>query len=356
MAQAWYATREQVKSALDIAETARNNPQIDRAIGSASRSIEQQLHRRLYPWDGTRYKGFRPWADGNSSWRLWLGEDELISLTTLTVGGTTISSSDYFLEPSSAAQLLRPYESIEMDLSSNSVFAAGETWQRAVALTGTFGYSEEQEQVGTLADNLDANLSDTAVITWTAPQRVGTGSILKVDSERLIVTNTSFVDTAQNTGSALAASNADVTLTVSSGTDFYFGEVIRVDSEKMLVVDTAATTITLKRAWDGTVLAAHSAAVDIYGSTGIEVERAQLGTSLAAHTTADVVYRWVVPPLVNDLCVAEALTQLQNEESAYARQGGGTGEGNFEPPGRGLPALRKQVYNAFGRKARMRTV
>jgi len=36
----WYATREQVKAALDAAETARNDAQVDRAIESGARSIE----------------------------------------------------------------------------------------------------------------------------------------------------------------------------------------------------------------------------------------------------------------------------------------------------------------------------
>jgi hypothetical protein len=349
MQQPWYATREQVKRALDSAETARNNAQIDRAIAAASRSIESQMHRRFYPWDGTKYFGFRPWADGNSSWRLWLNENDLVSATTLAVGATTISASDYLLEPVNDGP---PYRSIEMDLSSNAVFASGETWQRSVAITGTFGYWDEQESVGTLADALDASESDTATITWTDPRNVGVGSILKVDSERLIVTEMSFVDSTQNTGAPLAASAADVTITISNSAGFYVGEVIRVDSERMLVVDTSSTTLTVKRAWDGSVLATHSTSADIYGRTGIEVSRAQLGSTLAAHTASDVVYRYVVPAGINDLCVAEALVQLQGEQSAYARAGGGSGESSFGTPGTGLAQLRKLTVAEYGRKAR----
>ena len=348
MQQPWYATREQVKRALDSAETARNNAQVDRAIASASRSIEQQCHRKFYPWDGTRYKGFRPWNDGNSSWRLWLGEDELVSLTTLVAGGNTISASDYFLEPINSGP---PYTSLEMDLESNSVLQAGVTWQRAIAITGTFGYWDEQESVGTLADNLDADVTDTATITWTDPAGVGVGSILKIDSERLIVTETSFVDSTQNLGgSGLAASAAANTVTVSDSTGFYVGELIRIEAEVMLVVDIGtATTIIVKRAWDGSVLAAHSAAVDIYGKTGVQLSRAQLGSTLAAHTTSDVVYRYVVPPLVNDLCVAEAVSQLQAEIGGYKNAEGAS---VTRPATASLRALREAVVGEYGRKAR----
>lgn len=348
MQQPWYATREQVKRALDSAETARNNAQVDRAIAAASRSIEQQCHRHFYPWDGTRYKGFRPWYDGSSSWRMWLGEDELVSLTTFAAGGDTISASDYFLEPANSGP---PYTSIEIDLSSSATLSAGDTWQRSIALTGTFGYWDEQEQVGTLADNLDASLSDTCTVTWTDPADIGVGSILKVGDERMIISEVSFVDTTQNLGgSGLAAYAAGVTVTVPDSTGFYVGEIIRIEAERMLVVDIGtSTTIIVKRAWDGSVLAAHAAAVDVYGKTGITLSRAQLGSVLAAHTTSDVVYRFVVPPGIDDLCVAESVVQLQAELGGYARA---QGELSGQPAPGGLRALREQVRGQYGRKAR----
>ena len=351
MQQPWYATREQVKRALDVAETARNNAQIDRAIASSSRSIESQTHRKFYPYDGTRYFGFRPWRDASSSWRMWTNGDEIVSVSSLVVAGDTISSSDYFLEPINSGP---PYDRIEMDLSSNSVFTSDDTWQRAVAVTGTFGFWDEQEQVGTLASNLDADITDTATITWSDPVDVGVGSILKIDSERVIVTEMSFVDSTQN-ASALTAANSDVAITVSDGTGFYVGEVIRIDSERMLVVDTASTTLTVKRAWDGSVLAAHSLNADIYGRTGVTLQRASLGTTLAAHTTSDVVYRYVVPAGINDLCIAEAVTQLEQEKGSYARSQGSS-ESEFTGIGRGLQGIRKAVYAEYGRKARTRAI
>ena len=128
---------------------------------------------------------------------MWLGENDLVSVSTLTAGGTTISASDYFLEPANSGP---PYTSLEIDLESNSVLQAGLTWQRAIAITGTFGYWDEQEQVGTLASNLDADITDTATITWTDPADVGVGSILKIDSERIIVSEMSYVDSTQNLG------------------------------------------------------------------------------------------------------------------------------------------------------------
>ncbi len=45
----WYATREDVQRALDSKETARNGAQIDRALESASRSVEALCHRTFAP-------------------------------------------------------------------------------------------------------------------------------------------------------------------------------------------------------------------------------------------------------------------------------------------------------------------
>ena len=240
MAQAWYCTREQVKSALDFAETARNNSQIDRAIGAATRSIHSQMHRTFYPWDGTRYFGF-PKRD-MPSWRLWLNENDLVSASSVTAGGVAVPAIDYFLEPANSGP---PFRSIELDLESSAEFTTGDTWQRDIAVVGTWGWWDEQESVGTLFDNLDASLTDTATVTWTDPRDVGVGSILKIDSERIIVTEMSFVDSTQNTGGSLTASAADVTVIVTDATGFYVGETIRVDSERMLVVDKATTTLTV---------------------------------------------------------------------------------------------------------------
>ena len=351
MQQPWYATREQVKRALDVSETARNNAQIDRAIASASRSIEALCHRTFYPWDGIKYIGY-PRRNENSSWRLWLNEHDLVSVSSLTSGGTTVSASDYFLEPANSGP---PFTSIELDLESNAAWTTGDTWQRNVVVTGTWGFWDEQESVGTLADNLDASLTDTANITWTYPSLVGVGSILKIDSERIIVTDTSFVDSTQNTGGSLTASAADVTVAVVSGTGFFVGEVIRVDSERMLVVDISGNNLVVKRAWDGSVLATHLTNTDVYGRTGIEISRAQLGSALAAHTSTDVVYRYVVPSGVNDLCIAEAVTQLQNEQSGYGKSVG-SGEGQMDAPGRGLSSMRTAIRTEYGRKARHRAI
>ena len=345
----WYCTREAVKSALDSKETARNNPAVDRAIASGARAIEALTHRtfapeldtRYFPWPSTAYR---------SSWRLWLDQHELVSVTSLASGGTTISSADYFLEPSDGP----PYTHIEIDRASSATFATGDTWQRNIAITGLFGYDLVEESVGTLTSNLDADITDTAAISWTVAD-VGVGDVLKIDDERMIVESKSFGDSTQDLQTPLTASMANETVAVSSGAAFAAGEVIKLDAERMLVVDIAANNLTVKRAWDGSTLAAHTAS-DIYSLSVAGVARAALGTTLAAHTTNDVVYRHVFPPAVRDLNIAEAIHQLANEGGGYTRTVGSGDATRPEPFGRGLDLMRRQVYAKYGRKVRMRVV
>ena len=342
----WYATREQVKAAMDTAETARNDSAVDRAIESASRSAEGLLHRRFYPLVATRYFDW-PNRQYARPWRLWLDDQELVSVTTLTAGGTVVPSSDYFLEPVNTGP---PYNRVEIDLSSTAAFSAGDTRQRAIQIDGTW-YLEDDTAAGALAEALDD--SETGVDV-TNSFLVGVGSIIKVDSERMIVTGKAMLDTGE-TCYALTASSSDESITgVTAGT-VATGETIKVDSERMLVVDQASTTLTVKRAWDGSTLATHDAGTAIFAPRTLQVERGALGTTAATHTDATSISVHVVPALVRDLVVAEAIDQLQQETSAYARVIG-EGDNAREGTGRGLADLRRDAVRVHGRKARARAV
>lgn len=340
----WYATRESVKSALDSAETARNNGQVDRAIESASRSVEGLLKRKFYPWTGTRYFDWPDLRRGRP-WRLWLDENDLVSVTSLVAGGTTIPAADYFLEPANEGP---PYTNVQIDLASSSAFAAGSTHQRAIAITGVYcGCPADEAAAGALAEALD--ISETAVDV-TDSAAVGIGDIIRVDSERMIVTGKTMLTTGQTLQAALTASSADVSVAVTTGSAYAAGEVILLDSERMLVVDVAGNTLTVKRAWDGSVLATHSGST-IYAPRTLTVTRGALGTTAATHDTAAAVRRHEVPGLVRELCIAEAINTIQQETSGYARTIG-SGENEREAGGRGLAGIRSDARARFGRKAR----
>lgn len=351
----WYCTREDVKLALDFAETARADTRIDRAIEAASRGAEQFLHRRFYPWTGTRYFS---WPDPayRTAWRLWLDADELISVTTLSAAGIAVGVSGYYLEPVNTGP---PYNRVEINLASQSAFGTGSTHQRDIAIVGVWcGCSADEAPAGALAEALDA--SETGVDV-TDSASIGVGSIIRVDNERMIVTGKSVLDTGQNLASPLTANTADTTVAVATGSAYTVGETLLLDAERMLVVDIAGNNLTVKRAYDGSVLAAHTGS-DIYAPRTLMVERGALGTTAATHLTAAAANRHVVPGPVRALVLAEAVNQVLQESGGYARTVGTgsaaqTSQGTARAAGgAGLPDIREQAYTACARKARTRAV
>lgn len=350
-----YATREDVMRALDVKLTARNSRQIDRALESASRGVESLCHRRFYPEIATRYFDW-PNSQSGTSWRLWLDDNELASLDALVSGGVEIPSTDYNLEPNRSGP---PYNRIEIKLSSSSSFGGGDTHQRDIGASGLWaGAPVTETTVGATVEALDA--SETAVdVDAAASAELGVGSILRVDSERMIVTGRTMLTTGQNLGgTGLTAQQNNVTVTVTDGTAYTVDETILIDSERMLIVDIAGNTLIVQRAWDGTVLAAHTVGADIYAPRTLTVRRGALGTTADTHANGSSILRWEAPGLVRDLTIAETLTRLTNEQAGYARtrkQGDG-GEAERAKATFDLPGLREQVYAAHGRKARVRAV
>jgi hypothetical protein len=352
----WYATREDVMRALDSKETARNAAQIDRALESASRGIEMLCHRKqIAPTVTTKYFSY-PGPQYARPWRLWLDGNSLISVTTLTSGGVTISASDYFLEPNEYGP---PYDRLEIDLDSSAAFSSGDTHQRAITVTGLWGYTNDETSVGALTAAVASTSTTSVSVNAAAAARLGVGSVLSIDSERMLVTGRSMADTGQNLGGAgLTAQANSVTVAVSDGTAFAVDEILLIESERMLVVDIAGNNLTVKRAWDGSVLAAHAAGVDIYAPRTLSVQRGALGTTAATHTDATAVNRWDPPGLIRDLAIAEAVARLTNEQAGYSRtrKTGDGGTAERAKAAQDLPDLRAQVYQAHGRKGRVRAV
>lgn len=347
MVEPWYCTREDVKSALDVKETARNHAQIDRLIGSSSRSIEQRMHRRkFYPTVAVRRIDYpTEYTNPNRRWRLWLDEHELISAATVMSGGVEIPAADYFLEPFNEGP---PYTHVEIDLDSTAYFGHGTTHQREVVIDGVFGYTDATIGTGALAEALDD--SETGVnVNASCSAGVGVGSIIKVDSERMIVTDRSMLSTGQTVlTTALTAQLNNQTILVTDGTAFAVGEILLIEAERMLIVDIAGNTLVVHRAWDGFAVAAHPVGATIYAPRTLTVERGALGTTAASHSDgAAVVAHWV-PPLIRQLCIAETITGLQQEVSAYGRVVG-SGDNQRESESPGLEDLRERAYQAHGR-------
>lgn len=364
IARACYCTREDVQQTLDFAETSLSNRRVDRAIEAAADGIDGLTHRRFDVTDDVRYWD---WPNGQLAmpWRLWLDSDEIITVSSLVAGGVTIAPGDYLLRRSDGRDAA-PYDHVEINIGGPASFAAGDTFQRAIAITGTFGYRAATTSVGTLTAAIVTATAATVDISDAAS--VGVGDTLLVDTERMIVTGRSMTDSGTTITGALTASTAAVTVAVSDGSGFAEDEVVLVDSERMLIVDVAGDTLTVKRGWDGSVLAAHDADTAVWASRRLRVTRGALGTTAATHSDGTAVVRYAPPGAVRDLAVAESIDQLLNESAGYARKGGVSDNARSntvstsnirsykDQRGVGLDSKRQQVYERFGRKARIRAV
>ena len=344
-----YCTRGEVKTALDIKESARVNDQVDRALAGARDSVETLCNRKFFPSAGTRVFD---WPDRSRPypWRLWLNQHEAISISALVSGGVAIPAGQFFLEPQDGP----PFTRIDLNRSAAAAWTAGSTPQHAIAATGVFGFRADTAPAGALA----AAMADTTgtALAVTDGSRAGAGSSLLVDSERMLVTDTAMITTGQSQQGAGAATAvaSDVALTVTDGTKFAVGEVVLLDSERMRIADIAANVLTVKRAWDGTVLATHAGAT-IFAPRLLTVMRGALGTTAATHLIASPAAVHVNPGLVWELSVAEAINLFLQESSGYARTVG-SGDNVRQASGAGLADLRARCVSAFGRKSRRRTV
>ena len=344
----WLATREEVKGAADIAETAYVNSRIDRAIEAGTTDVEELCHRVFYPTLATRRFDW-PNAQMGSPYRLWLNQHEVASISEVTSGGVVIASSDYVLYPDAGP----PYNRLEINLGTSAAFGGGDTHQKDISISGVFiGCPVKEDPAGLLA----AAISSTTVTTVdvTDSGAIGVGQLLRVGSERMVVTGKSMLTTAQTLQTPLTANTSDTALVVTDGSAYTEGEVLLLNAEKVLVLDIADDTLIVRRSWDGSALAAHTGST-IYARRRLTVERGVLGTTAAEHSISATVVKHRFPAPARRLAIAEAQNTLAQESAQWARQIG-AGENVRELSAKGLKDARDQCYDALGRKARSRAV
>lgn len=338
-----YATLERVRNALDSKESAYNDARILQCLESASRTVEGILRRRFYPEIATR--AF-PWPTDTRA--LWLEGDanDLVSFTSATSGGVTVPFAGVIPWPAFGP----PFERLDLDTSSSADWFGGSTAEDANLITGVWcGCAVTDIADATTAEALDA--VETGVDIG-ASTLIGTGSIIRIGSERMIVTGRSLLDTGQNTASTLTDKASATLLAVGSGAAFAVGELITVEAERMQVLDIAGNNLIVKRAVDGSVLAAHGSGVDVYAPRTLTVQRGALGTTAAAHDTAAPVLVYEVPALVAELATAYALVSLGAGQAGYTRFRS-TGDGGERPLSRATGDIERDAQRVHGRGPRI---
>jgi hypothetical protein len=349
-----YTTVEQVAQSLSMLSTAYASKKIYSAILYASRISEGFLHRRFYP---ERRTIFMDWPNNSfaPSWSIPLGDQEIISLNEVVSGGTDISASCVLRRGDNLAE--PPYSSLDINLATNASFSSGTTWQRAIEIDATFGYNDTATTTpsAVLSGGINSSVAAITLAPSSGLLDVGIGSLLKIESERVLVVGKNMVSLSATTSSALQSNQAAVSFTSASASSLVTGETILIDSERMLVNDIAGSTVIVTRAWDGTALAAHSSGATIYGLRTALVQRGVLGSTAASHSDAVSIYTHAYPAALSELVEAEAIVHLQQTAAAYARTIG-SGAGTREAAGLGLDDIRERAWRELGRKARSAAV
>ncbi len=348
MGTPWYATRGMLARAADTQPTAAAGRELDSLLASATRSVNSLLVRPFGMWPTVATYSFDfPSRPSSRSWRLWLAERTLISLTSATSAGNSVTLLPYPLAGP-------PYTSLELDRAGSGVLGGGDSSQGDVQVTGVWGYRNDEAAAGALTAGVNASVTALPVSAATAAA-ADVGDLLRVGAERVIVTGRTWVATGETVPVAgLAARNNDTSLAVASGAGFAPGETLLIGGERVIVQDVAGNTLLISRA-AGTQLEAHASGAAIYASRSLEVERGALGTTAATHLNGDAVMRWLPDPLATELCLAEALNTGAQRLSAYARTAG-TGEAQQEMIGRALADIRRDARRALGRRSRVTAV
>ena len=350
----WYTTRDAVIAA--IGQTGVSiNPVIDRLIDAQSRQIERWTRRFYIPRTETHLFRWPEPRAGRSGDILWIDQD-LLSVTTLQSQAqdsspTTISSSDYFLEPNNPqVDGETRYDRIELDQSSSASFQPGATAQRSISVLGSSGYTNETKSVG----NTDNTLSGTSFICDDGgPNGIGVGDTLVIASEQLFVSEKALAAhgtfKVNDSGDiTTVASAATKTFTADSSHGILVGERIRLENEEMVVVAVSTNDITVDRGHNGTVIATHANDTPIHNARTLTIVRAVNGTSDGASSGAVPVVKFEPPFDIQDWCLQETINAYHMGRSGGVRTIGGS-DATREVKGIGITDLREGMVEKYQR-------
>lgn len=346
-----FASRESLALALDRGLNVASIEGLDRALYAGADTIMREFERDFYPRSAT-YTFDVPYDDTSTntpSWKLYLDPHDLISATTVTVGGVAVT--DYQLRPDNRND--SPARWLELDRTGSSSFYSGSASQRRAAIAGLWGWSDRSRSVGVLADDLtaDATVLNLARAPVAGVSGVGVGHLLRIGSERMVVEDRLAVDTGDNLAANLpssASNSIPTSIAVPDGTDYASGEMLAVNGEAMLVQRVLSNTLFVRRGYAGTPVQAHVTGADIYAYRRLQVYRAAVGTTAAVHAAAAPATRWEAPYALEALNIAIAQETAVQEGAAYARTVGSE-QNEREARAAGLTAAWKRA-RSYSRK------
>jgi hypothetical protein len=321
-----YATREQVKRACSIngpAEDAR----VDRVICAESQKMESDSRTWFIPRFATlEIPIHTSLYSARAPFRIVL-PGHLWSLTSIVLQSTgnpdvTLTAADYrFLKPGP------PYDTIELwpdrpyDVVINTTY--GYTPTSTVLVTGVWTRANQTVAGGALVGAINDAVTN---LVCSDASLVGVGDSLLLGSEQILVTNRALVETDAALAEGLDADLSQTAVRINDGDLVLPGETMTVDGERMYVEGVSGDTVICQRQFDGSVLAAHSAAAIISVPRSLTVARHQGGTDAASHADDAPILVYQPPDDVRNAVLAKSIATIQQEMAGYGRVVG-TGDG-----------------------------
>lgn len=320
----WYTTRESIKRAISVVGTAEDTL-IDEHVAAASREMESKLMVTPAFIPKTQTRLFRWPQDADVApqhrerYALFV-DAPLLALTSIKAnsGAGADFASETFLEPINDGP---PYTRIEIDKATadaNAVFEVGDTDQRAIHVEALWGLANATTPGGTVRSAAGIDDSVTALL-------VSDGSVIGVGATALIGSEQVFIgevvsaaeenDDLLDMVGDLAATKSVVAVTVDDGSRYNVGERILIDSEQMQIEAISVNVLTVLRAVNGSVLAAHLDNAPISVFRTCTIVRGVNGTTAAAHALTAAIVTYAIPEDAAALCRAIAIFNYQQDKS-----------------------------------------
>jgi hypothetical protein len=272
----------------------------------------------------------------------------LLAVTSIVDDGDTLVTADYLLYPRNKWWENGPYTRIRIDPDATTLNAW--TWEEdIVVITGRWGLYEESANTGATVQDDPLTNSATSLLVDDG-SKIRPGLVLLVETEQLFVEATSSTVTDSTADTAEAVDNSEEAIDTSDGTKVNIGEIIKIDNEKMLVLDIQSNTIVVERGWGGTTRATHNTSVNINVYRTFTIKRGVNGTTAAEHVQTTAISKYIPPWEVKYLCKQMASIMSKKADSSYAGKTGNVELGEVfyhdEMPTKVLKEIKKQYLVA----------
>ena len=296
----------------DLARIGGNESDLVGYIRAASSFIDQELGSFIPFIETKRF-------DGNGEERLRLTTPLLDVTGSILNYSVTLTTADWLTYPRDRMWENGPYTGIEFSFTAPN----GAVWtdiKDAVVVPGLWGKFKKSIALGVVlaAQQADAvgtslQVADGSTIT------PGMNLLIETEQELVIATG---APTAGVTTLSTALNNADEILTPANVALAAIGETIRIDFEKMLILDKNATQWSVQRGYRNTTKMTHNTSASIDAYRTFVVTRGVNGTTAAAHALSTPIYRYMPPESVVTLCKAITTLLKKLDDAQYAGKTG----------------------------------